>query len=810
MMARIGKRRFIGFALLGLLCSPAAADYGQGDSASFPVDLLTIPTGGAGHWADSSAASLNLLWVNRGWSSSSTFFIGDPPYPAPTPVTIECPTAGVPGTSFTVRVILRNNGGPGDHGGVSISFPDLEDPDAAMPPYESAVADVAIDPETTFTTVGFFDTGDSIDIGGTMGPAQHLLVEGDEAAWNYNDSHTLTLTVTPHQVVPLQIRIRTWIADLGTGYGPPTYRWPDQDGIDRTLDQQQYWSQTITVDVSQPDSEPGSVIYVGAPELHEGGVRGAGVKIGMLELALPWTGHEALIGQLANGQAGPDPQDADDRHATLVAGILVGHDEYASLDLDGLPYRGMALNSTLYSETVSSWALGIDIDNAVGALVAAGCEVVNYSGGIPSSDLPVVGIERDINRFVDENKVSIVVAVGNTSQGYTHPASPAQTYNVIAVGATGDDSATWPTEGNMYDLLSFESVTGPTASIYSPDGRSKPDLVSAGRSWVAYLWTGLDPHGYSLAGPSTSVAAPHVAGAVALLIEASRQAEAGGQSLSFVDQYGVVDPRAIKCALLTAADKKVVALDGGDQSGPTRPWQTAGSQQPLDFSLGAGGLNVVEAKQVLLGTTSTDAQGDTTLRETQFDSIAWQAGGTGVVSWTIGSVTEVTQLTATLVWNAHYDGILLGTELNNLDLYLMRDGVEVARSDSLIDNVEHIYLSLDQPGNYSLEIRYIGQQTNIVDPEPFAVSYRLVQADYSELDCVCGDIDGSGGSVDLNDFSTFAICFGLTGPTVNCDATAFACSDLDANDTVDLNDFSTYALMFGTTPTATVPDCIPP
>jgi hypothetical protein len=72
----------------------------------------------------------------------------------------------------------------------------------------------------------------------------------------------------------------------------------------------------------------------------------------------------------------------------------------------------------------------------------------------------------------------------------------------------------------------------------------------------------------------------------------------------------------------------------------------------------------------------------------------------------------------------------------------------------------------------------------------------------------CGDIDGSGEAVDLVDFATFATCFALDCPTLDCDATEFACSDLDASSTVDLNDFATFAALFGQTPTLPPPFCL--
>lgn len=237
------------FALCLLAAAPAVADYDYSDSAEVVLDLLSLDPGSVGAWADSSVVGLDLSNMNRDSADSGEIYIGDPPTPAPVPVAVEVPGAVVLNEPFVIRVVFRNNGAPGDIGGISISFPELTATDDNMPPYESDVADVELHAETTFATVGFYDAGDQIDIGGTMGPAQHLSVEGEDAAWDYEETHTLALTVTPKTLEPLTIRIRAWIGEQGTGYGPPTYRWPDHEDIGYELDQQQYWSQVHCTDV---------------------------------------------------------------------------------------------------------------------------------------------------------------------------------------------------------------------------------------------------------------------------------------------------------------------------------------------------------------------------------------------------------------------------------------------------------------------------------------------------------------------------------------------------------------------------------
>ncbi len=67
----------------------------------------------------------------------------------------------------------------------------------------------------------------------------------------------------------------------------------------------------------------------------------------------------------------------------------------------------------------------------------------------------------------------------------------------------------------------------------------------------------------------------------------------------------------------------------------------------------------------------------------------------------------------------------------------------------------------------------------------------------------CGDLNGSGGPVNLQDFAFFANCFDLSPLSVpDC-----VCSDLNGDLTIDLNDFNIFALIFGESSTNLPPNC---
>ena len=69
----------------------------------------------------------------------------------------------------------------------------------------------------------------------------------------------------------------------------------------------------------------------------------------------------------------------------------------------------------------------------------------------------------------------------------------------------------------------------------------------------------------------------------------------------------------------------------------------------------------------------------------------------------------------------------------------------------------------------------------------------------------CGDINGSGGLVNLVDFATFAVCFNLS-PLLNVGC---ACSDLNQDCRINLVDFATFGVLFQEVSTNLIPDCIP-
>ena len=109
---------------------------------------------------------------------------------------------------------MHQVGGAGEHGGMSVSFPQLTDADedGSSGVYSSSTADVEpIGHTTGASNVSYYERGDGIyysDDTLNSRPAQHLLVESDDASWSQGDDRTLTLRVTPEQEGEFRILIR--------------------------------------------------------------------------------------------------------------------------------------------------------------------------------------------------------------------------------------------------------------------------------------------------------------------------------------------------------------------------------------------------------------------------------------------------------------------------------------------------------------------------------------------------------------------------------------------------------------------------
>jgi hypothetical protein len=191
------------------------------------------------------------------------------------------------------------------------------------------------------------------------------------------------------------------------------------------------------------------------------------------------------------------------------------------------------------------------------------------------------------------------------------------------------------------------------------------------------------------------------------------------------------DPLVIKATIMNSATKKVLGRT-------FQPWapgnmsDIAGvetTSHPLDPQSGVGLIDgAALARQYLNG--ANEGPGLVGDIGWNLNSIVDQA----TADYTINSpLSKGDILTATLTWYRHVsrtddgdgmvdagDNFIQDQMLSNLDLEVLRDGVPIAASLSAVDNVEHLNLSIDQTGQYT--VRVLGS-TVYGSSEQYAVAW---------------------------------------------------------------------------------------
>lgn len=251
-----------------------------------------------------------------------------------------------------------------------------------------------------------------------------------------------------------------------------------------------------------------SVPQIGAPAAHARGLTGEGVTVAVIDSGVDKS-HPDLAGKVIAAETfiddGLGTEDVAG-HGTHVASIIAG-----SGAASGGLYRGVAPGARLISARACG-ELFCSESSVLAALewavVEQHAQILNVSLGAP--DLPGVDpLEEAVNRLSQDYGALIVIAAGNFAEEGFPVDSPASAEASLAVGAVDHDGA----------LAAF-SARGPTV-----DGRViKPDLTAPGVGIVAALASGVPPIGTPVgtayqALSGTSMAAPHAAGAAALVLQ---------------------------------------------------------------------------------------------------------------------------------------------------------------------------------------------------------------------------------------------------------------------------------------------------
>jgi len=201
-------------------------------------------------------------------------------------------------------------------------------------------------------------------------------------------------------------------------------------------------------------------------------------------------------------------------HGTFVAGTI------AEATDNGYGLTGLAFAARIMPVRVLNGEGEGDastIAEGVRFAVRHGAQVINlsleFSSNVTARDIPEL---MEALRYANRKGVVVVGAAGN--EGHTAIAYPARAPHVIAVGASTEHGclASYSNDGSRLTLV---APGGGGDADLPGDPNCRPELP-AGRDVFQMTFTGSSPRrfGFPAGYEGTSMAAPHVAGAVALII----------------------------------------------------------------------------------------------------------------------------------------------------------------------------------------------------------------------------------------------------------------------------------------------------
>ncbi|MFL6074236.1 MAG: S8 family serine peptidase [Mycobacteriales bacterium] len=406
-----------------------------------------------------------------------------------------------------------------------------------------------------------------------------------------------------------------------------------------------------------------SVPQIGAPAAWQAGYTGAGVPVAILDTGYD-TGHPDLTAAVATSEdfTGEGIQDQVG-HGTHVASIVAG----SGAASDG-KYKGVAPGARLAIGKVCTWDGCLDSWLLAGmrwAAVDQHAKVVNMSLGCSPNFCQADGsgpLDQAVNTLTAQTGTLFVVSAGNDGTN-AQVSTPATADAALAVASV-----------TKQDALSDFSSRGPRTG----DDALKPDVAAPGQDIVAARAAGSDigqpvgDHYQRLSG--TSMAAPHVTGAAAILAQEHPDWTAArlksvlmstSKPIAGADAYGVGAGRID----VARAYRQQVTADTGSVSFGLASWPHGGQQaatRPITYrndgddpvtlalALGTGapaGVFTLGATSLAVpahGTATTTVGFDPTKGVGLFSGYVTATAGDTVVRTGVGGYSEEERYNLTL------------------------------------------------------------------------------------------------------------------------------------------------------------------
>jgi len=468
----------------------------------------------------------------------------------------------------------------------------------------------------------------------------------------------------------------------------------------------------------------------------EPSLRGAGTKIAAVCRSLtyldaeplndyrPNVNHDCLKNKKFVFYDDGQVSGAASAHSTAICSILFGTDDEAFNPEIGLfRYEGVAPEAEAH--VYEFWYFLI---NNVFPGLAPDADIITASIGDQFDSWWTRGIEAMAEQF----GVTVLASIGNGSGARDPVLYPGAGANVIGVGVvdTVNSKSLAKRLANLALAYPEHSSSGPTHG-----GACKPDIVAPGNFLAAGCG---EPNGYEATGNWSSFATPVVAGCASLLVQKAKE---DARLSAAASPYG--GNCVIKAILMNSATKLPYWHKG-------RVTTADDHESPLDYLQGAGMVNAERAYEQLVA--GMNPSGEVAGTGWDLNSINNQTDTARSYRFSIAAPAGKV-ITVTAAWNRHYDSFYpfesrpeqdcdLRVELWALDANNPENDYLLDYSDSMVDNVEHIYHAAD-PNHSDYEIVVLCNNADAGEAR-YALAWSVRQAPEHRDNILWYDLNADG------------------------------------------------------------------